>query len=128
MSRTTTIIGPADHGRPMTLDEFELAEGVEGHLYELGRGAIVVTDVPNTPHMRQVEELRDQLVGYKLAHKGVVYSVAAGGDAKILVADKQSERHPQTCSSTRPRRPQPTCGPPGFPRSSSKSSRPAPPS
>ena len=94
MSRTTTIIGPADHGRPMTLDEFEFAEGLEGHLYELGRGAIVVTDVPNTPHMRQVEELRDQLVGYKLARKGVIYSVAAGSDAKILVADEQSERHP----------------------------------
>jgi Uma2 family endonuclease len=94
MSRTTTIIGPADHGRPMTLDEFDLAEGVEGHLYELGRGAIVVTDVPGTPDMRQVEELRDQIVAYKLANRGVIYSVAHGSDAKILVAEDQSERHP----------------------------------
>lgn len=94
MSRTATIIGPNDHGRPMTLDEFERAKGVEGRLYELGRGVIVVTDVPNTPHMRQVEELRDQLVAYKLAHKGFIYSVATGSEAKILVDEDQSERHP----------------------------------
>ncbi|HEV2293005.1 MAG TPA: Uma2 family endonuclease [Tepidisphaeraceae bacterium] len=94
MSRTTTVIKPNDHGRPMTLDEFDLAKGVEGHLYELGRGVIVVTDVPSTPHMRQVEELRDQLVGYKLSHRGIIYSIAHGSDAKILVAEDQSERHP----------------------------------
>lgn len=78
----------------MTLDEFDLAEGAEGHRYELGRGVIVVTDVPATPHMRQVEELRDQLVVYKLSHKGVIYSVATGSEAKILVDEEQSERHP----------------------------------
>jgi len=41
------IVGPADHGRRMTLDEFDTAEGVEGRLYELSRGEVVVTDVPN---------------------------------------------------------------------------------
>jgi Uma2 family endonuclease len=94
MSRTTTIISPRDHGRPMTLHEFDLAEGVEGHLYELGRGVVVVTDVPNTPHKAQVEELRDQLVAYKLAHRPVIFSVSAGNEAKILVERDQSERHP----------------------------------
>ena len=94
MSRTTTIIGPNDHGRAMTLDEFDHAEGVEGYLYELGRGVVVVTDVPNTLHKAQVEELRDQLVAYKLAHKPVIFSVAAGNEAKILVERDQSERHP----------------------------------
>ncbi len=94
MSRTTTIIGPNDHGRPMTLDEFDLAEGVEGHLYELGRGVIVVTDVPGIPHLAQVSALRRQLYAYDAAHPGVIFDIAAGSDAKILVADDQSERHP----------------------------------
>ena len=94
MSRTTTIIGPADHGRPMTLDEFDLAEGVEGHLYELGRGVIVVTDVPGIPHLAQVSALRRQLYAYDAAHPGGIFDIAAGSDAKILVAGDQSERHP----------------------------------
>lgn len=78
----------------MTLDEFDTAEGMEGHLYELGRGVIVVSDVPGFPHMAQVEELRDQLVVYKRLHKGVIFSVAAGSDAKVLAADLESARHP----------------------------------
>jgi Uma2 family endonuclease len=94
MSRTTTVIGPSDHGRPMTLDEFDLAEGVEGHLYELGRGVIVVTDVPGPSHFAQVEAIRRQLYRYDAAHPGVIHGIAAGSDAKILVADEQSERHP----------------------------------
>jgi hypothetical protein len=37
-----TIIGPADHGRRMSLDEFDTAVGLEGRLYELSRRVIVV--------------------------------------------------------------------------------------
>jgi Uma2 family endonuclease len=94
MSRTTTIIGPNDHGRPMTLDEFDVAEGVEGRLYELGRGVIVVTDVPSPFHFAQVEALRRQLYAYAATHPDVIHGIAAGSDAKILVAEDQSERHP----------------------------------
>ncbi len=34
----TTRIGPTDHGRRMTLDEFIEADFQEGWLYELARG------------------------------------------------------------------------------------------
>ncbi len=94
MSRTTTIIGPNDHGRPMTLDEFDLAEGVEGRLYELGRGVIVVTDVPGPSHFAQAEAMRRQLYRYDAAHPEVIHGIGAGSDAKILVDEDQSERHP----------------------------------
>ncbi len=94
MSRTTTIIGPDDHGRLMTLDEFDLAEGVEGHLYELGRGVVVVTDVPGPSRFAQIEAIRRQLYRYDAAHPGVIHGIAAGSDAKILVDEEQSERHP----------------------------------
>ncbi len=43
---TRRRIGPADHGRRMTLDEFLEADFEEGWLYELARGAVVVTEVP----------------------------------------------------------------------------------
>ncbi len=43
-------IGPADHGRKMTLEEFLDAEETEGYLYELARGVLEVTEIPNDPH------------------------------------------------------------------------------
>ena len=46
MSTQTIKIGPADHGRRMSLADFEHAEVQEGLLYELGRGVIIVSDVP----------------------------------------------------------------------------------
>jgi Uma2 family endonuclease len=94
MSRTATIIGPADHGRRMSLDEFDTAEAVEGYLYELSRGVITVVDVPNPRHYRQQVAIRSQLAAYKVAHPGRIYDVASGGDCKILVAGLESERHP----------------------------------
>ena len=94
MSRTTTIIGPQDNGRRMSLDEFDTAEGAEGHLYELGKGVVIVTDVPGRSHLRQVSVLRRQLYAYDLAHPGVIREILTGSEAKILVEDDQSERHP----------------------------------
>ena len=43
-------IGPADHGRRMSLEEFREAEEEEGYRYELARGVLEVTYVPNDPH------------------------------------------------------------------------------
>jgi hypothetical protein len=66
MSQTTvTTIGPADHGRRMSLEEFEHAEGQEGHLYELSRGVIIVVDVPRPKHFLLVDAIRKQLSTYR---------------------------------------------------------------
>jgi hypothetical protein len=43
-------IGPADHGRMITLEEFREAEELDGYRYELARGVLEVTDVPDDPH------------------------------------------------------------------------------
>ena len=45
-----TRIGPADHGRKMSLEEFREAEEEEGYCYELARGVLEVTYVPGEPH------------------------------------------------------------------------------
>jgi Uma2 family endonuclease len=94
MTRVMTRIGPKDHGRPMTLDEFDEAIGQEGYLYELSRGIITVTNVPNPKHMALVMALRDQLVVYKESRPGQIYGVAAGSECKVLLQSLQSERHP----------------------------------
>jgi Uma2 family endonuclease len=94
MSRTITVIGPADHGRKMSLAEFEHAEAEEGHLYELSRGVITVVDVPKPRHLLLIMAIRQQLAAYLLAHPGLIHAIAGGADCKLLIEDLQSERHP----------------------------------
>src|SRR5215212_2035881 len=88
------MVGPGDHGRRMTLDEFDTAESVEGRLYELSRGEVVVTDVPNPRHGRVVFTLRQQLAAYCLARPDVVQVIFSGAECKLLIEPTQSERHP----------------------------------
>jgi Uma2 family endonuclease len=41
-----------------------------------------------------MQEIRDQLIGYQLAHPDVIHTVASGADCKVLLHEDQSERHP----------------------------------
>jgi hypothetical protein len=58
MSTVKPRIGPADHGRPMTLDEFREAEEVPGYLYELARGVLEVGEVPRDEHRQIIDNLQ----------------------------------------------------------------------
>jgi Uma2 family endonuclease len=94
MTTQTIKIGPADHGRRMSLEDFEHAEVQEGRLYELGRGVIVVSDVPNPVHFSQLMAIRRQLTAYELAHSGRIYGIAGAAECKIVLTALESERHP----------------------------------
>jgi Uma2 family endonuclease len=94
MNKTKIKIGPADHGRRMSLEDFEDAEGREGYLYELSRGAVTVSDVPSRRHMLLVSEAKDMLFAYKVTHPGRIQVVLAGSECKLLIDDLESERHP----------------------------------
>ena len=94
MTTQAIKIGPADHGRRMSLADFEHTEVQEGRLYELGRGVIIVSDVPGPRHLMQLNAIRRQLHAYDLQHPGRIHSIASGSDCKILIADLESERHP----------------------------------
>ena len=78
----------------MTLDEFEPAQGLEGRLYELGRGTVSVVDVPHPRHLAQLTAIHRQLSAYDLANPGRIHSIATGSECKILVPCFDSERHP----------------------------------
>lgn len=78
----------------MTLDEFDTAIGREGKLYELSRGVIVVSDVPNPPHARFLDAIFSQFWGYRLAHPGAIHAMPGGADCKLLIDGTESERHP----------------------------------
>src|SRR5262249_15807747 len=94
MAQTGARAGPAGHGRRGSRDEFDRAEGQDGHLYELGRGVIVVSDVPSPRHLVQVLAIREQLSEYRRSNPGRVAVIAGSGECKILIADLESERHP----------------------------------
>lgn len=94
MTTQAIKVSPADHGRQMSLADFEHAEVQEGRLYELGRGVIVVSDVPGPRHLMQLNSLRRQLHAYDFQNPGLIHTIGSGSDCKILIADLESERHP----------------------------------
>lgn len=103
MSIAVTKIGPGDHGRHMSLAEFDLAEGQGGFLYELARGVVTVVDVPRPEHFDQIDAIQDQLRAYKTANPGQIHRIGEGSDCKILLADLNSERHPDLSVYKTPR-------------------------
>ena len=102
MPETIVKVGPNDHGRRMSLAEFDHAEGQEGHLYELNRGVVVVSDVPSRPHAAQVDEVRQQLAAYRVQHPEQIHFLAGGAESKILLRQEESERHPDVSVYKRP--------------------------
>jgi Uma2 family endonuclease len=94
MPKTAIKIGPQDHGQRMSLADFDHAEVQEGYLYELSRGVLTVSDVPGPKHAAVVENVREQLVSYKVTHPGRIRRILAGNECKLLVNDFESERHP----------------------------------
>lgn len=101
--REAVHVGPQDHGRRMRLADFDRAIGREGYLYELSRGIVIVSDVPNPQHFAQLEVIRDLFIAYKLTHPGQVRSVGGGAECKILLPDFESERHPDISVYKKPR-------------------------
>ncbi len=100
--RKPVHIGPADHGRQMSLDEFDQAIGQEGYTYELNKGVIEVSGIPDLPHGRQVQEVRDQLTIHKISQPGSIEYIGGGSEAKMLIAAVESERHPDLSVYTTP--------------------------
>jgi len=94
MSKTITKVGPADHGRRMSLGEFEHAEVEQGFQYELSRGVVTVSDVPNRVHLLQVVSIRDQLQSFRISNPSRIHIIAAGSECKLLIGEFESERHP----------------------------------
>jgi Uma2 family endonuclease len=88
------LIGPEDDGRRMNLADFDHAIAQEGYLYELGKGIIEVSDIPGPTHLWQLQQLREQLIVYKLSAQSVIHAVAGGAEAKMLIGSSESERHP----------------------------------
>jgi Uma2 family endonuclease len=92
---TSTIkIGPADHGRLMTLDEFLEAEVEEGYRYELARGVLEVTHVPNDPHGSIVWNILRFIALYDTSHPQVIHRAGGGSEFRFWLPAMISGRNP----------------------------------
>ncbi len=94
MATMTSRIGPADHGRAMTQQEFLDAEQEEGFRYELARGVLEVTEVPNDAHGELEWFLVKSLGAYDQTHPGMIRRVAAGGTIRLWLPGMVSGRNP----------------------------------
>lgn len=102
MATATRRIGPADHGRRMSLDEFVEAEFEGGWLYELARGVIDATEVPGIHHGRIVGRITELFVVYHLQHPGVINYRANGSECRLRLPGMQSDRHPDQALYLKP--------------------------
>jgi Uma2 family endonuclease len=94
MATMTSRIGPADNGRKMSLEEFLEAEEEPGFRYELARGVLEVTKVPNDPHGQVVYNIYRIVVIYDLAHPGVILRSGGGGEFQLIINELDSGRNP----------------------------------
>jgi hypothetical protein len=94
MTKRKTKIGPDDHGRRMSLKDFEFVETQNGYHYELSRGYITVSQIAKLYHALIVAAVRNHLVAYQLAHPVLIFGIFSGDQCKLLVRKWESERHP----------------------------------
>jgi Uma2 family endonuclease len=93
-TKRMTKIGPNDHGRKMSLKDFEFIETEEGYHYELSRGYITVSGIAWLDHSMTNAAVRDRLAVFQLTHPGTIFVVFGPADCKLLVREWESERHP----------------------------------
>src|SRR5215510_5854183 len=101
-TKSKVILGPEHQGQRMSLSQFEPAKGQEGCNFELARGIVVVSDVPDIPHMDQVWVVRESMFEYYTQHAGLIYRIAGAGECKLLLWDMASERHPDLAIYLKP--------------------------
>ena len=103
MATATSIIriGPADNGRMMTLDEFRNAEVVEGYRYELARGIVEVSDVPNDRHGLIIWVILRFIAVYDLSHPGTIARAGGGSEFRLWLPVLVSGRNPDVAVALR---------------------------
>ncbi|MDB5349499.1 MAG: hypothetical protein JWN86_746 [Planctomycetota bacterium] len=90
----TLRIGPADHRRKMTLEEFEDADFEEGYRYELARGVLEVTEVPDDPHGFIVDHFACAIADYRRQHPHLVLRSGEASGFRLWLPGMISGRNP----------------------------------
>jgi Uma2 family endonuclease len=84
-------LGPHDHGRSVTAEEFAGAEYAEPWKYEREQGRLIVMPPDGPGHDRGSEPVRDYLGAYRLAHPDLVDKVVSESGVRV---DSGTDRIP----------------------------------
>jgi Uma2 family endonuclease len=98
---TPLRISPADNGRVMSLEEFREAEVEDGYRYELARGMLEVSEVPNDPHGHVVCNLYRAVVRYELENPHIVSRFGGGSEFRLWIPALISGRNPDVAVALR---------------------------
>jgi Uma2 family endonuclease len=90
---TVLKIGPWDHGRPMTLEEFTAGDYEEGYQYELIDGKLYVSPQPNAPQGMVERWIFLALYLYSEAHPDVINYVHY--KARVFVPGRPGVTNPE---------------------------------
>jgi Uma2 family endonuclease len=90
---TALKLGPADHGRALSFEEFIAADYQSGHRYELIRGRLAVSSFPEPPECYLENWLLDGLKAYALAHPAVINRVT--NKARVCATEPGGSSYPQ---------------------------------
>jgi Uma2 family endonuclease len=91
--QTQFYLTPRDQGRPLTLEEFEHADALEGYRYELIDGKLAVTPAPNLPHEDVRMWLLQVLLEYKNLHPEVINHIVVQG--RVFVPNRPATTCPE---------------------------------
>jgi Uma2 family endonuclease len=94
MATTAIRIGPADHGRAMTLEEFREADEELGYRYELARGVLEVEEIPEDWHGVIVCHLYTFISAYHHEHPNVILRYGGAGEFRLWLPGMISARNP----------------------------------
>jgi Uma2 family endonuclease len=92
-TQATLFLGPADHGRRLTAEEFEAADWQPGYHYELIRGELYVSPLPDPPQDRLEVWLFLRLALYAKRHPRVINYVTP--KARVFVAGEEERTRPE---------------------------------
>jgi len=93
---------PSDAGRRIAFADFIFCDFQDGCLYELSRGVIIVTEVPDLWHGQIVSRLSDCFFHHEEARPGTIYYRASGWNCRVRTPGLQSDRHPDQAVYLRP--------------------------
>ncbi len=80
-------IGPADHGRRMTLEEFREADEVFGYRYELARGALEVAEIPEDSHGQVIHNLHELFSLYRVRYPELIRRIAHAANIRVVAPE-----------------------------------------
>jgi Uma2 family endonuclease len=90
---TMLRLGPKDHGRPLTFEEFLGGEYEEGYHYELIDGRLYVSPLPDLPYDSIEVWVTELLRGYSREHPDVINH--ATNKARVFIAGRDEPTAPE---------------------------------